>query len=241
MQSQVQEYRQFLLDNFKGLSIAKPLFYCWNFGLRFNLQTGETFQSSRQCLDENGNVIPLIGDTNSDEYFMEVNKRTNSLFDFTFEDSDDIFFVFRDYRHRRKRLKISNYALRQIENLDKTEISFIRESNLYFPNEKNANYNTAIIKVKKDRINYKNIFAAIGNTDFPPRVPRLDNLGFLSSKEVFFINKNKKLIFNMYDDRGLDIIATDIDVLRPVYEKFNDWILDHDRQAIDEKFNKNAL
>ena len=66
--------------------------------------------------------------------------------------------------------------------------------------------------------------------DFPPRQPRLK---FLSDEQIFIINIDKRLIFNMYDDRGLDIIAKDKETLRPLYRKFNDWILDCDREKIN--------
>jgi hypothetical protein len=41
----------------------------------------------------------------------------------------------------------------------------------------------------------------------------------------------------MYDDRGLDVIASDKDALRGLYHDFNAWILDHDRARIREIFS----
>jgi len=40
----------------------------------------------------------------------------------------------------------------------------------------------------------------------------------------------------MYDDRGLDIIASDKDTLSPIYTKHNDWLLDYDRARMEEIF-----
>jgi hypothetical protein len=40
----------------------------------------------------------------------------------------------------------------------------------------------------------------------------------------------------MYDDRGLDIIAAEIDVLRPLFESFGDWILENQRHRIEFRF-----
>ena len=85
-------------------------------------------------------------------------------------------------------------------------------------------------------IHHQNILTAIGNTDFPPRKPRLDNNSILTNKEVYFINIDKKLIFHMYDDRGLDLIAADKESLKSIYEKYNDWILDNDRKKIQKQF-----
>jgi hypothetical protein len=41
----------------------------------------------------------------------------------------------------------------------------------------------------------------------------------------------------MYDDRGLDVIASGKDSIRGLYHDFNAWILDYDRPRIDEAFS----
>ena len=231
-----QEYRQFLRYNFKGLRLRKPLFYNWDFGLRFDLQTGETSNSSRQILDEVGNVIPHVGDTDTDEYFQEVTKRASTIFKTAFDNSDKVFLVFMDYKYKRRKIKFSNFTFKQIDNLQKNEVSFSKEKRLYELDDKFDIRNIAVIKLTADRINHKNILTAIGHSDFPPRQPRLDNNGFLTSKEIYFVNIDKKLIFHMYDDRGLDLISADKEILRPIYKKHNDWILDYDRKQIDKQF-----
>lgn len=69
------------------------------------------------------------------------------------------------------------------------------------------------------------------------RQPGLDKYGFLGSKEVYFINLDKQIIFHMYDDRGLDIIASKIEVLKSVYFKFNHLLLEVNRNEIDKNFS----
>ena len=217
MQTTKQEYRQFLSDNFKGLRLRKPLFYSWNFGLRFDLQ---------------------VGDTNTDEYFKEVTKRATTIFETAFDKYDKVFLIFIDHKYRRGKIRFSNFVFQQIDNLQKTDVSYSKEKRLYEPNDKFDISNVAIIRTTAQKINYANILTAIGHTDFPPRQPRLDQNGVFTAKEVYFVNIDKKLIFNMYDDRGLDIIATDKETIRPIYIKHNDWILDYDREQIDKQFKE---
>lgn len=178
-----QEYRKFLNDNFKGLRLRKPLFYSWDFGLRFDLQVGET---------------------DTDEYFQEVTRRASAIFQTAFDNSDKVFLVFMDYKYKRRKIRFSNFTFKQIDNLQKTEISYSKKFRLYEPDGKFDIRNIAISKLTADRINHKNILTAIGHSDFPARQPRLDTNGFLTSKEIYFVNIDKKLIFHMYDDRGLD-------------------------------------
>ncbi len=210
-----REYRQFLNDNFKGLRLRKPLFYSWGFGLRFDLQ---------------------VGKTDTDEYFQEVTRRASTIFQTVFDNSDKVYLVFMDYKYKRRKIRFSNFTFKQIDNLQKTEICYSKELRLYEPDDKFDIRNIAIIKLTVDRINYKNILTAIGHTDFSSRQPRLDQNGPLTGKEIYFVNIDKKLIFHMYDDRGLDIISAVKENLRPIYKKHNDWILDYDREQIDKQF-----
>lgn len=80
-----------------------------------------------------------------------------------------------------------------------------------------------------DAIPYANIFQAISHQDFLSRKPVIYG-------DTYFLNQRTGVIFNMYDDRGLDIIAPNADVLRPIYEGHSDLILDYDRQQIAATF-----
>jgi len=211
-----QEYIEFLSDNFfKGFQLRKPLFYSWDFGLRFDLQVGET---------------------NTDEYFNEVVRRSATLYELAFDNLDSVYFVLMDREFKRNKIRFSNYAFHQLSGLLKSEISYTKVTNLYFPNDKFDKRNIAIIKLSPDRINYRNILTAIAHSDFPPRKPRLDDFGMFTAKEVYFVNIDKKLVFNMYDDRGLDIIASDVETLRPIYDKYKNWLLEYNKKQIDKIF-----
>jgi len=214
MENIIQTYRQFFQDNFAGLKLRKPLFYSWDCSLRFDLQ--DEYKSA-----------------DNEKYFVEVIRRATTIFETTFEPSDKLFFVFKDYRNRREKIRPANYAFRQIDKLEKSEIFYTREKVVYYPDDE---YNVALVCLTANRINYKNILTAIANTDFPSQQPRLDNRGVFTSKEIYFVNIGKRLIFHIYDDRGLDIIAADKEILRPILEKHNDWILDYDREQIDKQF-----
>lgn len=215
MQTIKQEYRQFLRDHFKRLNLRAPLFYSCDFGLRFDLQ---------------------IGETNTEKYFQNVIKRATTIFQNAFDGSDNVFLVLIDYKYKRRKIRCSNFIFKQIQDLHASEINFSKEIRLYDPRDKFDIRNLAIIKLKSGRINHKTLLRAIANQDFPSRFPRLEYNHIISNKEIYFININKKLIFNMYDDRGLDLVASDIETLGPIYENHKDWILDHDRTQIEKLF-----
>ena len=53
---------------------------------------------------------------------------------------------------------------------------------------------------------------------------------------VYLLHPNENVLYHLYDDRGLDLVAKDKRMLYPLYERFNDWILDYDREIIDHIF-----
>jgi hypothetical protein len=53
---------------------------------------------------------------------------------------------------------------------------------------------------------------------------------------VYFINISKKTIFHIYDDRGCDVISASREALTDIYKEYNDWILDYDRERINNVF-----
>jgi hypothetical protein len=55
---------------------------------------------------------------------------------------------------------------------------------------------------------------------------------------TYLIDSHNFILFHLYDDRGLDVVAANKELLRPLYESFNAWILDHDRKKIDLMFKK---
>lgn len=53
---------------------------------------------------------------------------------------------------------------------------------------------------------------------------------------VYLLNPRNQIIYYLYDDRGLDVVSTNKTTLKDIYDKFNDWILDYDRERIDKMF-----
>lgn len=52
----------------------------------------------------------------------------------------------------------------------------------------------------------------------------------------YIMDLTNGVILFVYDDRGMDAAAVEPELLRPSYEKFNSWLLDHDRPLMDAMF-----
>ena len=189
-----------------------PLFYNWDLGLRFDLQKEFT------------NPV----DTDNDDYFSEVYYRAKKLFEFCFEQNDRIYLSVFSYKWRKQRIKKSNFIFKLLKPDSKTEKVFDKVANRYELNEK---WNRLLIKEKIKNIDTNNLIIGLCNTDFPTMHPCI-------REEVYLMNIDKKLIFHIYDDRGLDILATEKKVLNEIYDRFDKWILEYDREKIKQQLNK---
>lgn len=58
---------------------------------------------------------------------------------------------------------------------------------------------------------------------------------------VYLLHPNEKILYHLYDDRGLDVVAQDKRTLYPLYKTFNAWILEYDRESIDNLFKIDNL
>jgi hypothetical protein len=212
MASLKNEVREFLRVYFSNIRLESPLFFKSQYGVRFDLQVGE------------------VG---TEEYFKECVFRAKEIFEYSFDENDNVIFYLTDYRWKKRKLRFANYCFRTIADLSKDEIEYHTLKNRYGTSDIS---NVALIKIIRNRISHTDIFQAVANKDFS-RTPALDQTGFLSNKEVYLINLDKRIIFYMYDDRGLDIITNSKDALTPIYDKFKNWILESNRDKIDEIFS----
>lgn len=64
------------------------------------------------------------------------------------------------------------------------------------------------------------------------------DLGGISSlaSNVYFANTEDVYLYHIYDDRGADLVAESKETLCLLYHKFNQWILDYDRERVDKIF-----
>lgn len=54
--------------------------------------------------------------------------------------------------------------------------------------------------------------------------------------DSFLIEPSRSIMLHVYDDRGIDVIAEDPRNLRDLYDRFDDWLLDYDRDRMRAMF-----
>ena len=210
----------YLQNRFPDLKIQKPLFYSWPIGIRYEIGP----ENIALWQDQNKTTLNEV-------YFQQSLERAIKIFERAFQASDDIAIIYQQYSDGRRRIRKRDYVFKQVRGLKSNNIIFSDVRNIYKLEFKSHCWKRAYIsKITVKDINYKNIFISQTNTDFSTRIPSM-------SGECFFINMSKDLILNLYDDRGMDVIATSPETLRGLYSEFNEWILDYDRDQIDKVFS----
>lgn len=55
---------------------------------------------------------------------------------------------------------------------------------------------------------------------------------------LYILNADHDILIHPYDDRGMDVIATSRTKVQSLYDEYGHWLLDHDRQRMDEVFRR---
>jgi hypothetical protein len=206
------KFFELLLD---GFNLESPFVYNNEIGIRFEL--GLPYRAIHEA-----------------DYFKTMLERSSELFHFLFSDSDNMVLirktsiVFPPYEIMNPGVNVYEYvdnALRDQVVLYEDVPAVDEDSDEVYGRRMSFG-----LVCPPQSIRTETILQGIGYADHPHK-------GDYISDRIYFVHPKKKIIYHMYDDRGLDIVALDREALRPVYLKYHDWILDYDREWIDKIFN----
>jgi hypothetical protein len=202
---------RYLGEHFPGLTLDAPLFYRWPVGLRFDL-------GGRACTP--GEADGVV-------------QRATGLFEAVFPPEDSCTVVAQDWTGDDSRWSgfahlspLFDFAESQLVGLAgsgaRVEVQALEEPDV-------GPQTLTWVDQAARGFRYELVLKGIADADHG-RSPAI-------SSRVYFVNVRTCIIVHMYDDRGLDVIASDKDALHGLYHDFNAWILDHDRARIREIFS----
>lgn len=215
--TQIAEFNLFMDRHFPDLTLMPALFYSWPIGIRFELGTHWT----------------RISGYEGSPYLRKVYERAIRLFEAGHTEDDDLYMVtdindFGNSKRNRKKLLMTRYfkekALRY--RLMHHEMPYLIPEDNETGNFKTHRF---VLPCRRGEINYTGLLKEACNQE----------MAFKKSvyQDFYIVNKTRKTIFHVYDDRGCDLIAASVETIRPIYGDFNDWILDYDRKQIHLVFN----
>ncbi|WP_100331099.1 DUF3885 domain-containing protein [Bacillus xiapuensis] len=216
---------QLMKQHFDNLNLRPPLFYLWKYGIRFEI-------SMPQVKHEDKNNL------------QQIKERTSGIFNKVFHEGEEMLLITDVHceRHdkfmQRRPTKVYQKYVKDKALRQKLQHKIL--PNVFLEDENGEDYEDMvthrfILPCKKNDIRFTQLLTAISYEDFPH--PSQILKGFSRpAVDIYFVNVTKKMIYHLYDDRGCDVIASNKEDLRSLYEDLNDWILDYDRDLINKIF-----
>ena len=198
--------------------LEAPLFYRYPIGLRFEIgpDDKDTF------LDRSTGSKLL-----NPSYFDEAINRAIKIFNSTFRDQSELTLTLQSLSDGRQRISNNNRVLKAVSPFAISDIRRSKRRDIYETYKGYPYWNQAEVVVKTKVLPLDYIFNLIAYSDF----------GSGLQQRCFFSTRDQKIALNFYDDRGLDVVASNKEYIQHLYEDHNTWILDYDRSKIDEVFS----
>jgi len=141
----------------------------------------------------------------NEEYFKQVYKKSNELFEDVFREEESLYLIVHVRSERGKYQQSATKVFRQLRRrADKYNIKFVKK----VMDEEEQVIEYAVLLPNKNALDYKRLIKAICHQDFPPLQPRFRQT-YTYYPEVFFVNVDRKIVMNIYDDRGCFLLFGD--------------------------------
>ena len=152
----------------------------------------------------------------NEEYFKQVYEKSIAMFEDIFREEDQLYLVTHVRSERGYYQKTATKVLRQLKRKeDKYKVKYVEK----VMDEEEEVVEYAVLLPNKKALEYKQLIKAICNQDFPTLQPRFHQT-YTYYPEVFFVNVDRNIIMNLYDDRGCFLLFGDsktYDVFKNIY------------------------
>ncbi|WP_028591566.1 DUF3885 domain-containing protein [Paenibacillus massiliensis] len=205
----------FLKEHFDGNELKKPLFYNSRVAIRFEMGA-DVEEDEARAAQVKQRAVALYNALNQPEddvlVVLFMDKWMDEPVDALEPEVAEAFNTYIDQNHMGP-LSKKEQEYRYKEPDDSDDVMTIRYA----------------VRVKSRYVKLADLMEVIANQTLGLE-PTVDG-------DIYVLNTTNRTIFHLYDDRGLDIAAANRETLRPIYEQYNGWILDYDRDRIDATFN----
>ncbi|MEC1581886.1 DUF3885 domain-containing protein [Bacillus subtilis] len=202
---------EYMEERFQNLEFIPSIYNQWSIGIHF-------------CLGENIYQLKEKEELNL-KRFQVVYEQITIIFNELFEQNDDIFLVTNMYKHKKeksiRKLKVYQPFLKCKNHLNQI---LVKTYPYPFEIDKAEEYKMQQFSLlcKPRDLRVTELLKAASNEDFPLK-PKFGGYS-IDYPDVFFVNITKDIIFFIYDDCGCEVIALDFKRIRPLYEKYHDWV-----------------
>lgn len=201
------EFESFYAANFGNIELGSPVFYNFPIGIRFEI--GDPTINFRH---------------QKNKYIKQAVFRATTVFNELFDMDDMVYVVVNSFEDRLNDL--SDHDISAARPLIKN----ISDEYIYnlISDDGEVSYKRYVFQVK---------VKSVETAELLERIIRSEIGGpYTLSSCVYIFNGRTGVLYYLYDDRGLDVVANETQKLLKIYRKYNDWILDYDREKIEKTF-----
>jgi hypothetical protein len=156
------------------------------------------------------------------DYFHSVYEKSIALFEDIFREEEQFYLV----THVRSELNFAQKtATKVFHHLKHKNDKYKMEYKKKVINEEEKIIQYAVLLPSKDALDYRMLIKAICNQDFKDLQPRLRHK-YTYYPEVFFVNVDRNIILNIFDDRGCFVLFSDEGELNDFRNVYKDDIFD---------------
>lgn len=195
-----------------------------------NIKDRQSFGAAAEIRFELGDKLP----NGSKKRVQQATNRALKIFQATFPNKEELIWLLAyEYTSESEIHKADNIYFNKLINSIKVKELIQFESTVktgYFVDEveEEATVRMTIALFSKNKLNLEPIFKGIGNLEM--------GLDPAIAQRIYFFSEESNNYFHMYDDRGCRICADSPKKIRPIFEKYNTWIVDYYRPRIEKQF-----
>ena len=198
---------------FHGKAFERPLFYCYEHGLRFGLSEGGHFLHQ----------------------FLTGHRKGHEICEAVFEQSEKIHLCVRIYARSLCTVLSGFRALKVAGVFPNVPKTYWCEQDMESEEgdlSDDGMFHHIVYEIEPSYLT--NALWCALSVDFGLIEP---NPGFL----IYLFDLEREIVAFPYDDRGMDVVANDAHFLQQIYHRFNHYLLDYDRKVMDERFGGESL
>jgi len=199
---------ELLDEHYKGLLLTPDIYHSLDLGIHIELGE-DTYQ-----INDDGKL--------NMNRFHTVYRQVTEIFPLLFKKNDDVIVVVNSYPSEINKTVYPNFFQRYVK-VQQRKYSLRMHEFIWQFDEDDVCVQQMELFCKVSELKLEYLLKTLIHEDFGSLNPRLRKKYCIYAPDIFFVNVRTKCIFHIYDDRGCEIMNTDVKLHKELVEYFKEW------------------
>lgn len=154
--------------------------------------------------------------------FYAVYRQIAEIFPLLFTKTDEVVVIVNSYPSEINKTAYSNFFRRYVKDQRRKYELYVHEFIWKF-DEDDVFVQQMELFCKVSDLKLEYLLKTLIHEDFPSLNPRLRKKNCIVAPDIFFVNVRTKCIFRIYDDRGCEIMNSDVKLHKELVNYFKEW------------------